>query len=138
MRRSRLNQTICSAAIHCNGKNQVLVDLELQQASIHCHFHDIGKAGFHRVAETHHIQTARHQRGSEETNHLQAEHAALGSKQITSVPGFEQGEQPASTDGGQAAGIGIARPPNTKQKAGTSGLHKAEHQGEAGIHAHPQ
>ena len=31
MRRSRLNQTICSAAIHCNGKDPVLVDPELWQ-----------------------------------------------------------------------------------------------------------
>ena len=30
MRRSRLNQTICSAAIHCNKGNPVLVDSELQ------------------------------------------------------------------------------------------------------------
>ncbi|MDD9862221.1 MAG: hypothetical protein OXU49_07210, partial [Cyanobacteria bacterium MAG STY2_bin_7] len=56
------------------------------------HVHDIGKSGFHRVAETQRIQTARHQRGTQETNHLQAEHAALGREQITTVPGLEQGE----------------------------------------------
>jgi hypothetical protein len=69
---------------------------------------------------------SRHPGCSKETDHLKTENNSIGSIGITAIQRPEQGQQPTAADDGQAGGKGIARTPNTKQKACTSGLNKTD------------
>ena len=111
---------------------------ESNRSLVDRHLHHWAQPIPHLGAESGDIQPARYPGSSKKTEHLEAENTSIGSIGISAVEGLEQGEQASACDGGQATGVGIASTPDAQQETRALRLDEAEHQGEAGIDAHPE